>query len=230
MSGINVLLIVGSRESSFSGTLAELAGESPPDGIRVSVFDSLDELPPFSETSATVELPGSVDALRNAAAAADAVLLVTHYYAPVPATVHNAIDWLTMRWNDSELHEKPLAVMGYSADCYRGVWSHRESEQRGEISESRIIEPITVGSLPEAVAKLAGEVSTVDEPTRASAFRRSAPKHGQWEPARPAASVGRPRPWMDVPLADECTVRVAPDFARDTNCPPPHHRGADVVP
>ena len=41
MSGINVLLIVGSRESSVSGTLAELAGESSPDGIRVSVFDSL---------------------------------------------------------------------------------------------------------------------------------------------------------------------------------------------
>jgi hypothetical protein len=230
MSGINVLLIVGSRESSVSRTLAELAGESSPDGIRVSVFDSLDELPPFSETAATVELPGSVDALRNAAAAADAVLLVTPYYASVPATVHNAIDWLTMRWNDSELHEKPLAVMGYSADCYRGVWSHRQTGQRREISESRIIEPITVGSLPEAVAKLAGEVSTVDEPTRASAFRRSAPKHGQCEPARPAESVGRSRPWQDAPLADECTVRVAPDFARDTNCPPPHHRGADVVP
>jgi hypothetical protein len=211
MSGINVLLIVGNGEISFSGTLAELAGESSPDGIRVSVFDSLDELPPFSETAATVELPGSVDALRNAAAAADAVLLVTHYYAPVPATVHNAIDWLTMRWNDSELHEKPLAVMGYSADCYRGVWSHRQSGQRREISESRIIEPITVGSLPEAVAKLASEVSTVDE-------------------AKPAQSVGRSRPWMGAPLADECTVRVAPDVSRDTNCSPRHHRGADIVP
>jgi NAD(P)H-dependent FMN reductase len=121
MLGINVLVIVGSRESSFSGTLAQLAGENSPDGIRVSFFDSLDELPPFSETPATVEPPRSVDALRNAAAAADAVLLMTHYHAPVPAMVHNAIDWLTMRWNGSELHDKPLAVMGYSADCYRGV-------------------------------------------------------------------------------------------------------------
>jgi hypothetical protein len=230
MSGINVLLIIGSRESSLSGTLAELAGESSPDRIRVSVFDSLDELPPFSETAATVELPGSVDALRNAAVAADALLLVTLYYAPIPATVHNAIDWLTMRWNDSELHEKPLAVMGYSADCYRGVWSHRQSVERREISESRIIEPITVGSLAEAVAKLAGEVSTVDEPTRASAFRRGATKHRHWEHARPTESVDESHPWMDAPLADECTVRVAPDFTRDTNCPPPHHRGADVVP
>ena len=211
MSGINVLLIVGSRESSVGGTLAELAGERSPDGIRVSVFDSLDELPPFSETAATVELPVSVDALRNAAAAADAVLLVTHYYASVPATVHNAIDWLMMRWNDSELHEKPLAVMGYSADCYRGVWSHRQSGRRGEISESRIIESITVGSLREALAKLAGEVSTVGEAT-------------------PAQSVGRSRPSMGAPLADECTARVALDVARDTNCSPRHHRGADVVP
>lgn len=89
MSGINVRLIAGSGESSFCGTLAELAGESSLDGIRVSVFDSLDEFPPFSET------------------------------AP-------------------------------------------------------------------SGAKLAGEVNTVDE--------------------------------------------VAPDFAQDTNCPPPHHRGADVVP
>ena len=88
MSGINVRLIAGSGESSFCGTLAELAGESSLDGIRVSVFDSLDEFPPFSET------------------------------AP-------------------------------------------------------------------SGTKLAGEVNTVDE--------------------------------------------VAPDFAQDTNCPPPHHRGADVV-
>jgi NAD(P)H-dependent FMN reductase len=31
-------------------------------------------------------------ALRNAVVAADAVLLVTHDYAPVPAIVHNAIE------------------------------------------------------------------------------------------------------------------------------------------
>jgi NADPH-dependent FMN reductase len=208
MLGINVLVIVGSRESSFSGTLTQLAGENSPDGIRVSVFDSLDELPPFSETPASVERPRSVDALRKAAAAADAVLLVTHYCAPVPVVVHNAIDWLTMRWNGSELREKPLAVMGYSADCYRGVWSHRQSGQRGEISESRIIEPITVGSLPEAIAKLARGVSTANEPARASAVRRRASKHGRGDLHRASGH----------------------DLARDTNCPPRHHRGADVVP
>jgi hypothetical protein len=49
MSGINVLLIAGSGESSFCGTLAELAGGSSLNRIRVSVFDSVDELPPLRQ-------------------------------------------------------------------------------------------------------------------------------------------------------------------------------------
>jgi hypothetical protein len=36
MLGVNVLVIVGSRESSFSGTLAELAGENSPDGVTAT--------------------------------------------------------------------------------------------------------------------------------------------------------------------------------------------------
>jgi hypothetical protein len=31
---------------------------------------------------------------------------------PVLGTVHNAIDWLAMRWNHGALHGKPLAVIG----------------------------------------------------------------------------------------------------------------------
>jgi NAD(P)H-dependent FMN reductase len=30
----------------------------------------------------------------------------------VLGTVHNAIDWLAMRWNHGALHGKPLAVIG----------------------------------------------------------------------------------------------------------------------
>ncbi|MGB7869160.1 MAG: hypothetical protein WBM01_12925 [Mycobacterium sp.] len=68
MSGSNVLLIAGSRESSFSGTLAELAGESSLNGIRVSVFDSVDELPPFSETAPSVaKLAGEVNTVDEVA-------------------------------------------------------------------------------------------------------------------------------------------------------------------
>jgi hypothetical protein len=68
MSGINVLLIAGSGESSFCGTLAELVGESSLNGIRVSVFDSVDELPPFSETAPSVaKLAGEVNTVDEVA-------------------------------------------------------------------------------------------------------------------------------------------------------------------
>ena len=50
--------------------------------------------------------------MRTAAANADAALIVTSYRGPVLATVHNAIDWLAMRWNQGALHGKPLAVIG----------------------------------------------------------------------------------------------------------------------
>jgi hypothetical protein len=67
MSGINALLIAGSGERSFCGTLAELVGESSLDGIRVTVFDSL-ELPPFSETAPSVaKLAGEVNTVDEVA-------------------------------------------------------------------------------------------------------------------------------------------------------------------
>jgi hypothetical protein len=50
------------------------------------------------------------------------------------------------------LHEKPHAAMAYSADCFTAVF--------GLIANQGTI---TVGSLREAVAKLAGEVSAIDE-------------------------------------------------------------------
>ena len=53
-----------------------------------------------------------VPAVRTAAAIADAALIVTSYRGSVLATVHNAIDWLAMRWNHGALHGKPLAVIG----------------------------------------------------------------------------------------------------------------------
>jgi hypothetical protein len=69
------------------------------------------------------------------------------------------------------------------------------------------------------------------EPARASAVHRGASKHGQLEPVRPSGSSdGRSRSFNDALLTEKCSVQVGPDVARYTNCPPRHHRGADVVP
>jgi hypothetical protein len=157
MTDINVLIIVGLRAGSVHRVLAKVAADSAADGITLNTFDSLSDLPWYSETLEKHRTPSSVEALRRAAAEADAVLIVTNYHGRVPAVVHNAIDWLTRRWDQGALHDKPLAVIGRAAGCYSGVWSHQAEDADG-IAGPRVIESITVPTLREAIKKLTCEV------------------------------------------------------------------------
>lgn len=139
MTGINVLVILGARGKSVNHVTAETVANGPADGITVHVFDSLNELPPDSDTAQCHRARVAVGALRAAATGADAVLVVTHYYGRIPTMVHNAIDWLTRPRNHGALHDKPLAVIGHAAACYSGVWSHCQTEDghRGPLSPRR---------------------------------------------------------------------------------------------
>jgi len=85
------------------------------------------------------------------------VLVVTSYRGRVPSMAHNAIDWLTHRRRHGALRDKPLAVIGRSAGCYTGAWSRQVEDTRGGLG-SRVIEPLTVPTLREALEKLADEV------------------------------------------------------------------------
>ena len=123
----------------------------------MNVFNDLARLPRYSEALETKGKPDAVVDLRLAAARSDAVLLVTSYRGRIPSMAHNAIDWLTGQWRPGALHDKPLAVIGLSAGCYSGVWSRRIEDSRGSLGP-RVIEPLTVPTLPEAVKKLADQV------------------------------------------------------------------------
>jgi hypothetical protein len=46
MTGVNVLVIVGICKGSVNGALTQLEAERLPDGITVTVFDRLADLPP----------------------------------------------------------------------------------------------------------------------------------------------------------------------------------------
>jgi NAD(P)H-dependent FMN reductase len=105
-----------------------------------------------------------VAALRDAAVEADAAMVLTNYYGHIPATVHNAIDWLTQRWNHSALHRKPLAVIGPMEDGYSGVWSRHQTEQSRRTGGTRVIEPVTVATLHEAVTRLAEQANITKQP------------------------------------------------------------------
>jgi NAD(P)H-dependent FMN reductase len=154
---ITVLVLVGLAAGPVNGALSRHVLDSSPDGVMVNVFDDLTRLPPYNEALEVHGTPDAVVDLRIAAVEADAVLVVTSYRGQIPSTVHSAIDWLTRRWRHGALHDKPLAVVGRSAGCYSGVWSHQIQDAQGGLGP-RVIEPLTVTTLHEALKKLADEV------------------------------------------------------------------------
>ena len=180
MADIKVLTLVGSlRAASINRQLAELAAESAPDGIGVTIYEGLGELPFYNEDIDTDDAPAAVVALRAAAADADATLVITpEYNGSIPGVLKNAIDWLSRPWGNGALKDKPLAVIGAALGQFGGVWAHDETRKSFGIAGPRVVESIKL-SLPtatldgkhpresaevadavrEALGKLAAEVS-----------------------------------------------------------------------
>ena len=181
MPDIKVLTLVGSlRAASINRQIAELATEVAPDGVAVTIFDGLGDLPFYNEDiDNDDDVPATVTALRAAAADADAALVVTpEYNGSYPAVIKNAIDWLSRPFGDGALKGKPLAVIGGSFGQYGGVWAHDDTRKSFGIAGPRVVESIKLSvpfktlngqhprehaevaaNVRDAVGKLAAEVS-----------------------------------------------------------------------
>ena len=180
MSDIKVLVLVGSlRQASINRQLAELAVETAPAGMRLALFDGLGELPFYNEDIDTSDVAEPVVALRQAAADADAALVVTpEYNGSIPGVLKNAIDWLSRPFGNGALKDKPVAVVGAALGRYGGVWAHDETRKSFGIAGPRVVEELklsvqttafdgqhprenaeVVGQLRDIVGKLAAEIS-----------------------------------------------------------------------
>src|SRR3984957_2764368 len=145
MPDIKVLTLVGSlRAASLNRQIAELAADVAPDGVAVTIFDQLGELPFYSEDiDNEADVPASVTALRAVAAEADATLVVTpEYNGSIPAVIKNAIDWLSRPFGDGALKDKPLAVIGGSFGRYGGGWGREETRKAFGIAGARVVDTI----------------------------------------------------------------------------------------
>jgi len=176
-SDIKVLALVGSlRAASINRQIAELAAAVAPDGVTVTLFEGLGELPFYNEDidpATNVEVqdaPAPVAALRAAAADADAALVVTpEYNGGIPAVVKNAIDWLSRPFGNGALKGKPLAVIGGSMGQYGGVWAHDDTRKSFGIAGARVVESIKLsvpfrtleGKAPAESAELSANVRDV---------------------------------------------------------------------
>ena len=118
-----VLTLVGSlRNGSTNQQLAEASSHNAPEGVEVSVFSGLENIPFYNEDN-DVEggVPAAAQALRDAAADADALMLVTpEYNGTMPAVLKNAIDWLS-RLPDQPLSGKPVLIQTSSMGAIGGA-------------------------------------------------------------------------------------------------------------
>jgi chromate reductase len=125
---MNVLAISGSlRSESYNTGLLRALAEEAPAGVEVRLWTGLRELPAYDADEDVEPGPATVEALRDAVAAADAVIFATpEYNSSVPGALKNALDWASRPFASHSFRNKPVAVLASSAGAFGGIWAQAE--------------------------------------------------------------------------------------------------------
>jgi len=159
---MRVLAISGSlRRDSHNRRLLRAAADLLPSGAELVEFDGLKALPHFDEDDEHDPGP-AVAALREAIAAADAVLFATpEYNSSIPGVLKNAVDWASRPFAETVLRNKPVAVIGASTGMFGAVWAQAELRKVLAAAGARVVDR----ELPVATAHEAfGEDGRLVEP------------------------------------------------------------------
>ena len=124
---MRLLGISGSlRGDSLNGRLLAAGLGHAPDDWTTSTYDALRHIPPF-DADAEEPAPEAVAHLRDAIAAADAVLFSTpEYNSSIPGQLKNALDWASRPYATNPLRGRPVAVVSASDGIFGGVWAAAE--------------------------------------------------------------------------------------------------------
>ncbi len=164
---MRILGLSGSlRRDSHNTRLLRGAGELLPQGVELTVFEGLAEIPPFNEDEELTP-PPAVVALKTAIAEAEAVLIATpEYNSSIPGVLKNALDWASRPRLDSPLANKPAAVIGASTSLFGAVWAQAETRKVLGSTGARVVDR----ELPVAQAEEALGIDglPVEEDVRAS--------------------------------------------------------------
>jgi len=138
---MKVLGLSGSlRAGSHNAKLLRAAADLLPPEAELVVFDGLKAIPPFDEDDEHTR-PDAVQALHDAIAEADAVLVATpEYNHSLPGQFKNALDWMSRPLADSPLRNKPTAVVGTSTGLFGAVWAQAEARKVLAAIGARVID------------------------------------------------------------------------------------------
>jgi chromate reductase len=112
---VRILGIAGSlRRGSYNQGLLRAAIELAPPDVVIDTFD-IGTLPLHNEDLRADGDPAPVAALKEAMAAADALLFVTpEHNRSIPGVLKNAIDWASRPVDSTPLNNKPVGIIGAS--------------------------------------------------------------------------------------------------------------------
>lgn len=156
MSETRVLVLVGSlRKASTNRQIAEAAAHVAGDGVTVSIFSGLGDIPFYNEDLES-SAPAAAQALRTAVEESDAVLFVTpEYNGTIPAVLKNAIDWVSRPYGAGAIKRKASAVISSSISPYGAKWAAQDVKRSLGIAGASVLEDVTLNFGP--VGELFGE-------------------------------------------------------------------------
>ncbi|NUS42510.1 MAG: NAD(P)H-dependent oxidoreductase [Mycobacteriaceae bacterium] len=138
-----ILTLVGSlRSDSVNRKLAEAAAANAPEGAEVVIHEGLGDIPFYNEDlDRPGAVPASAQALRDAVANADGLLLVTpEYNGTLSAVLKNAIDWASRPYGVSAIKDKPVALVSSSIGANAGKWAHGDGVKAVGIAGGAVVE------------------------------------------------------------------------------------------
>jgi NAD(P)H-dependent FMN reductase len=143
MSQTRILTLVGSlRAASINRRLAEAAAQTAPEGVDITIYEGLADIPFYNED---LDVPGAVpaaaQALRDAIAASDGLLLVTpEYNGTLSAVLKNAIDWASRPYGVGALKDRSVAVVSGSMSPNAGQWAHGDAVKALGVAGAKVVE------------------------------------------------------------------------------------------
>jgi chromate reductase, NAD(P)H dehydrogenase (quinone) len=140
---MRILAISGSlRAASYNTALLRAAAELAPEGTEFEFYEDLGSLPPYNEDLDTDQPPAEVARLREAIAAADAVLFSTpEYNGSMPGHVKQAVDWASRpRGPAASLWGKPVAAIGASVTDYGAMWAQDHLRKSLGLAGARVLQ------------------------------------------------------------------------------------------
>ncbi|MEO7716442.1 MAG: NADPH-dependent FMN reductase [Capsulimonas sp.] len=136
---MNILALSGSlRQGSSNTTLLHAAAALAPDGVAVTVYERLGDIPPFNP-DLDENAPEPVQAFRAVLRAADAVLICSPEYAHgVSGVMKNALDWTV---GSGEFIQKPVALLNAAPWA---TFAHSQLTETIKTMDARVVEEACV--------------------------------------------------------------------------------------